>query len=192
MMRRLGYVLTVLVATPALLVACSSSGGSGPTSPAPPVDTSPAIVTSNPPSQPAVGSGPASAPSRPTAPADATTTFDGNYTGYAYAPDEQPSQGEQLTFKVVNGAVEGWQSYMIGECTSVMEDLYIQGPSPIKSGVLTADVKVTPDPSDPGAYTNTSVIGTFDITKASGTVNYVAVGPCVEPPWNWIAERNAS
>lgn len=114
--------------------------------------------------------------------------FDGNYSGYAYAPDEQPSQGEQLTFKVVNGAVQDWLSYMQGSCTPVLEQLYIQGPSPINSGVLTADTKTTV-PSTPGAYTNVSVMGAFDGTQATGTVNYVAVGPCVEPQWDWTAVR---
>jgi hypothetical protein len=191
MMRRLGYTLTVLLAIPAVLAACSSSPGSGPSSSAPPVPTGPANVTSNSPPQPAAGSGSASAPDAAAA-GGVTAMFDGSYAGWVYPSGEQPSQGEQLTFKVTNGAVDGWQGYMVGECGPVLEDLYVQGPSPIKSGVLTADSKVTPDPSNPGAYTNTSVIGTFDGSKATGTVNYVAVGPCVEPQWNWIAQRSTS
>jgi hypothetical protein len=169
------YVVTILVGFAVVATACSSSTAGKPAQSSSPAQTA--------------SSRPVSAP---TTPADATAMFDGSYTGFAYASGEQPSQGEQLTFKVTNGEVDDWQGYMIGECTPVLEDLYIQGPSAIKSGVLTADSKVTPDPANPGAYTNTSVIGTFDGTKATGTVNYIAVGPCVEPPWNWTAVRTPS
>lgn len=185
--RRLGY-LTTLIVSAAVLSACHSSGGrSAPLSPALPPNTA-SVPQSTAPDSPQP-----SAPGTPaaSAPAGDTSAYDGSYTGYVYSSGEQPNQGLQLTFTVSNGAVHDWQGYEVGECYTTEEDLYIQGPSPITSGTLSADYKFT-DPSNPSQYTNTYVAGVFDGTKASGTVDYVAIGPCVEARQYWVAVRTGS
>lgn len=179
----------------AALTACtSSSQGSNP----PPAPATSATAPSTPSSQPPDSAPPDTAPADTAPPqtqAPATGSgggsadFDGSYTGYVYPPGYRPDQGIQLTFTVSDGQVHDWLGYQVGTCTSVTEEDYIQGPVTIHSGVWSADVK-TDVPNSGGEYTNTYVQGVFDGTQASGTVDYTAVGPCVEAQQRWVAVRS--
>lgn len=159
-------VLGVIALT--LMAGCTSSAPSSNSSPA---------SNSSPSAQPNAG--------------NAGGSLDGSWLGVT--KDPQSATTEKLTFTVSNGAVLNWQGYIYGYCggSVSLENLFIPGPAPIKSGVMVGNNKVVPEASHPENYTFSSVVGTFigASASASGTANYVHVGNCAEPQWTWTATR---
>lgn len=167
-------IAAIVGITGTVLVGCT------PSSPSPGLPSSSPTVANTSPTQPQ----PTDANTAP----GADISEDGHWSGFVYSPNTQPSLGNELTFTVVNGAITDWQAYAQGECSTIADNLYLQGPLPIRGGSVAGGSKT---PEAGGTYFSVSIVGAVAAGRGTGTITYVNNG-CVDPEWLWTATRTGN